>query len=756
MITEKFCRRMAALVSAGVILFSFAACEGTASPDTDSETAAVTAAGTEAPTAQSPAPLTLYVAVNGSDENDGSADAPFATLDGVRRAIRKLDKTNCTSVTVEVSAGEYRIKALDFGIKDSGSENCPIIYRAKGDGEVVLNGGISLAPELFSPVTDAEMLARLSPEAQTAVRCVDLKALGVTPEQYGKLYALGSYNTASRYEGDYTGDLYCELFVNDQRMTVARYPNDGYLKTGAVISEGAGLESLKNPHVANPDFYAVMNPAGDVYRVSDELADRVASWKTLHDVWMFGFWAYDWADASTPIGSFDASAKEVSTKFVSMFGAKADAPYYFYNVFEELDTPGEWYLDWENGVLYLYPDGELSDSVIDLSLSTETLITAENANHLTFDGFTMKGTRGDAMSLTGNHNTVKNCLIKNIAGNAITVVGTDNRITANEITRTGRGGILITGGDRETLTAGNNLADNNLIHDWSEIYQTYQAAVALNGVGNTCSHNEIFNSPHEAITYSGNNHVIEYNVIHDVCLLSSDAGAIYAGRRWDYYGTVIRYNYIHDLGSGDYIPSGIYWDDALSGQTAYGNLLVNIPGFAFHLGGGRDLDVQNNIIVSMKNVMTTPINYDARAIEGLTGGWFTAAAQGGVLWTELEKSPWRTALWQETYPQYQHYSVDFGNTDSPDFPANPANSIVRGNLVVAKSDKNKPLGSISDKAYTYSDISDNAVYFNKDNILGEIFVSAETGDFHFIENPVCSELLPEFKALPVDAMGREN
>lgn len=100
--------------------------------------------------------------------------------------------------------------------------------------------------------------------------------------------------------------------------------------------------------------------------------------------------------------------------------------------------------------------------------------------------------------------------------------------------------MILTGGDRETLTSSENVVTNNLIYDWSQVYRTYQAAVSLNGVGAVCSHNEIYNSPHEAITYSGNNHVIEYNVIHDVVLESSDAGAIYAGRSWSYYGNVIR------------------------------------------------------------------------------------------------------------------------------------------------------------------------------------------------------------------------
>lgn len=69
--------------------------------------------------------------------------------------------------------------------------------------------------------------------------------------------------------------------------------------------------------------------------------------------------------------------------------------------------------------------------------------------YLTFDGLTFKGTRGDAVSITGNGNTVKNCLIKNVAENALRMTGYDNLVTGSEITRIGKGGVILDGGGRD-------------------------------------------------------------------------------------------------------------------------------------------------------------------------------------------------------------------------------------------------------------------------------------------------------------------
>ncbi|MBQ3888616.1 MAG: right-handed parallel beta-helix repeat-containing protein, partial [Clostridia bacterium] len=464
------------------------------------------------------------------------------------------------------------------------------------------------------------------------------------------------------------------------------------------------------------------NPLSDVYRVDEALAERIASWAEPEKVWLFGYWKYDWADASSPLGEFSREERTLSPKFVSLYGTKTDAPYYFFNVFEELDEAGEWYLDREKGVLYLCPPENFTEnSVIDLSLTTDNVLCAQDADYLTFDGFTVKGTRGDAVNLTGNHNTLKNCLIKNVAGNAVLVTGAENTVTDNEIARTGRGGVILDGGDRDTLTPGNNRAVNNLVHDWSEIYETYQPAFTLNGVGNRCDHNEMYNSTHEAITWTGNDHLIEYNLIHDVCLLTDDGGAIYAGRRWDWYGTAIRNNLIYNLGSGEHTPVGIYLDDALSGIEVSGNVLINVPGIGLQLGGGRDLDVHDNVVVNSSRSMT----YDQRAIDGVFGGWFNhAAPEGGDMWTNLYDSPWQSEAWRSAYPAMTRFSCDFDNTDDPGFVANPACSTVTHNLFVNRSGK---IGEISDAAAQYSTIENNAVM--KIGKLDRLFVDPANGDY---------------------------
>ena len=635
----------------------------------------------------------LYVSPDGSDENNGSKNAPFLTIGRAVTAVREIDKSGRNEIVVCVEAGYYKIDSLTFTEEDSGSSECPIRYIANGN--VKVSGGTTLYPSDFKSVNDyPEVMSRISKDVSSRIMVLDLTSekYALTPEDLGKIYPIGTYNTADRYAGNNTGPIYTELFINDARQDLARYPNSGYLYTGEVVT--SGLESgLTRP---NGD------PCGDTLRVEPALGKRISAWQDISNVWMYGFWQHDWADGSTTILDFDAKNNLVTTKYQSFFGVRSNAPYYFYNCLEELDSIGEWYLDRERGLLCIYAPEDFDNAEIMLSTSLNPLVHI-NADHISLEGFTFEGTRSDGINAFGDGISVIGCTVKNIAGTAIKISGYNNTVSASEIYSIGCDGISITGGDRVTLTSTNNVVDNNLLHDWSEIYKTYRAGINVSGVGNICSNNELFNAPHLAITYSGNNNILEYNIIHGVCLETDDAGAIYAGKSWSSYGNEIRYNCIYNIGSEGFSPNGIYMDDAISGQSIYGNLLINIPKSAIFIGGGRDMQVTDNIII---NCSGEPIFYDARAREAtLSQTWFSEDLND--LWADLHASPYKSELWQNEFPEYRDYTDDTSQINSHGYAVNPANSTISGNVIF---DMKLRTGSFNNAVREYSCVKKNSVY----------------------------------------------
>ena len=681
----------------------------------------------------------VYVSGCGNDNHDGSRSSPYASLARAQEAIRALRGQGLEKrLTVCVQAGEYRVSGLEFDARDGNTT-------WYANGEVILNGGISLPSENFEPLSSEEK-ACLQPQAQDAVMRINLTQLGITQADWGKLYAIGAYHTAAKYDGDTVGQS-CELFFNQRRMTLARYPNGNeFLNIDAVLDVGDVSEFPPQNYFS--DWQERRNHRGGTYILDRETNKRVASWKSHKDIWMFGYFFWDWADSSTPVKEFNTTVRTVKPEYVSHFACRSGAKYYFYNVFDELDEPGEWYLDRESGWLYLYPTDDLASAAIDLSLITKPIIKADDVAGLVLDGFTCKCTRADGIVISGTSNVVKRCIISNVLGDAVVMTGSDNLITGCEISHTGRGGIKIEGGDRTTLTPGNSKADNNLIHDWSEVYLTYQPAIRLEGVGNVCSHNEIYHSPHAAILYYGNDHVVEYNNIHHVVLQSSDAGAIYSGQDWAGRGTVVRYNCLSHIGGGEYHPQSLYWDDGLSGQTSYGNVYIDVAEFAILIGGGRDNHVQNNLIL---NAGDSAIFHDVRTRDGLLrDGWYreAVATKKSSMWTRLYQMPFRSKVWTEHYPDLARLKEDFSSPDDPEFPINPAYSVLSGNVIW---DKNASIGKISEAVYQYAVVDQNAIYSLKED---PGFIDAKRGDYRFRPDADALTKLPGWEPIPFEKIGR--
>jgi len=684
----------------------------------------------------------VYVSPSGRQFGEGTVSDPVSTLESALDIVRcRRSSGTKEHLTIAVGAGEYRTSGLTLSELDS-----DISIRAQNDGEAILNGGVAINPADFEPINENER-ARLHGDAKVMVVKADLKKYGLTPADWGKIYAFGNSNSACKYDGDTEG-VNCEVYCDGRRMTLARWPNaPEFAKIDEVFDQGDVREFP--PQNYFHDWNDRRNHRAGSYIMDIETNNRVKSWSSYEDIWLYGYFFWDWADGSTPVASIDTRVRMLSPGFVSPYAARKGAPYYFFNVFEELDEPGEWYLDRKEGILYLWPYSDTPN--VEISISRRPILTAEDVRNFTLDGFTVKGTCADGISITGSGCVVENCVIKNVLGNGVVISGTHNTVRNCEITRTGRCGVILSGGDCITLTPSYNRVENNLVHDWAEVYLTYQPAFSLSGVGCVCAHNEIYNSTHAAIIYGGNDHLIEYNIIHDVGRQSTDAGAIYAGMNWTAYGTVIRYNCIYNLGYGRHCPDGIYWDDALSGQTAYGNILVNIPKFGFLIGGGRDNRAFNNLII---NCSEESVFYDDRARDGVKNcGWAheTFDHPNALAWLNLRKVPFRSERWAEKYPSLAAIRDDFGDVDDPAFPPNPAGAFVAENVFV---DKRGKTGRFAPSVIEYGEIRDNVGLSYKDSDdLG--FVDMENGDYRFRADSDALRKLPSFPEIPFSKIGRE-
>jgi uncharacterized protein YjdB len=589
----------------------------------------------------------LYVSNAGSDTNAGTEEAPFATLEKARDAIRAMKNGPGLpegGVTVYLREGTYaRSASFNLTADDSGAPGSPVVYRSFPYESARITGGASLDPLQFTVVSDSAIRDRLPEEARDAVWQIDLAAQGIT--SYGEIrqYGFGLPIISPPPE----------LFVQGAAMQLGRWPNADYVSIANVVDIGS---VPRNGETDNRP---------PIFKYSD---DRPSSWAAASDIWMFGYWFWDWADGNLKIRTLDTANKQITADHPSNYGIKLGQRYYYYNLLEEIDVPGEWYLDRAAGKLYLYPPTALPGSDILLTLMDAPLIKMTNASHIELRNLTFEASRGTAIDITGGANIVTaSSQLRNLGMYAVKINGgSGHGVIDSEIAHTGMGGIMLHGGDRNTLTPAGHYAENNRIYDYSRIKKTYSAAVELRGVGNRVRYNLIHDAPHVAVLIYGNDHLIENNEIHHVLQETGDAGAIYLGRNWTEQGNIIRYNYLHDIGNtvGEGGQIAIYYDDMASGTTSYGNIIHRVNR-GFLIGGGRNNFIENNLMISNGSSMTL----DERG-----HGWAASmCAPGGALRTNLTQVPYQNEPWRSRYPNLL--------TILEDSPCTPKYNTVKTNVL---------------------------------------------------------------------------
>jgi hypothetical protein len=333
-------------------------------------------------------------------------------------------------------------------------------------------------------------------------------------------------------------------------------------------------------------------------------------WSHPEDVEVFIFPRYNWWNDILRVKSVDESAHTVTTAKDASYAMRANDRYYFQGALEELDAPGEWYLDRQSWTLYFKPPASI-DSAPVYAPTTRDIISIQGADSFTFRGFTLECAEGSAVMLTkANHCRVIGCTVRNVGdftGTGIVVHdGTGNGIIGCDISETGSNGVSLSGGDRPTLISAGNFVDNCYIHHVGVFYKQ-GVGVGLSGVGQRVSHCLIHDTPRFAIQFGGNNHIIEYNHLRHLALETEDVGATYCGGR-DWLtprGSAIRYNFIHDvLGYGwngkwssPYFAWGIYLDDNSGGVDVIGNIVARCGRSCLHGHSARDCRVENNIFI---------------------------------------------------------------------------------------------------------------------------------------------------------------
>jgi len=752
-----------------------------------------------------------FVTKTGNDKNDGTKEKPFATIQAARDAVRKIKSKSeypKEGITVWIGGGVYELTtSFDLTDQDGGEENAPVIYSAlKGEAPRFI-GGVRIPVSKFKVVADIKFLKNLVDKSvQSHILEVDLKELGLT--DYGKINDLHSV--------DFGSDTHylpapMELFVDQQPMTLARWPNRNNDIPFMGNVDRAKIQMVNDAN-GKPNQYSVINlkdvlshknsstEDGDLSGISPKIAfGHLKLWTTEEDAMVGGCLVRGYAYTARKISSINSNKGTISfenpVNLWPTYNQEEVSMIYFYNLPEEIDIPGEYYINRNTGILYLYPPNDFnSNSEVEVSTLNDVLVSIENCSHLRFRGLTFEDTRTSAVYISGGKdNILESCTIRNTGivgvqigkgydsktqkliarlpgdyrnalctgmelggiiesttkthirtGTALNREGGENNgLDRCAIYNTGTGGVLLGGGNRKTLNPANNFVKNCNIYRTDRLISYYSENITVDGCGNHIEGNYLHDNQGGILYILGNDHIIEYNEICRGITGGVDGGAIEIRQNPSQLGNVLRYNYIHD-NARDFNSQtrAVYLDNETCGVEIFGNIFYRNKGRFGTLGyttsviavnGGYEHKIHNNIFIGNNGIIIEDGHLFKKMRPILMGRGFMLEKD-----VDVTKPPYSTR-----YPGFYKMYVGLKSNDSTTLVAN----YVYNNVLVGNGGGKLNESKYPDKKYRY-----NNVEFD---VMQQVnFVDENKNNFELKPSSPIFKDIPGFIPIPFNKMSQ--
>lgn len=354
----------------------------------------------------------FYVSPQGSDANPGTKEKPLATIGHARDVVRTLPERGKKPVSVILRGGVYYLpETLIFTPEDSGRRPGAMVeYRSADGEETVISGGFELKDLKWEPYTNGIFKTHIAIPHQPSPISFD------------------------------------QLFVNGERLPMARYPN---FDAGQRVFNGYAADAISDARAAK-----WADPAGGFIHMM-----HGASWGGYHYV----------------ITGKDAAGKlKYEGGWQNNRGGPIHKEHRFVeNIFEELDAPGEWFFNAKTSTLYFFPPAGLDPAKAKFEgVRLRSLVEFRGTESLPVKFLNLRGLtfrhaartfmdnkepmlrtdwtvyRGGAIFFEGAEDcAVADCVVDQVGGNAIFANNYNRRLAVRgcDISKAGGNGVAFVG-----------------------------------------------------------------------------------------------------------------------------------------------------------------------------------------------------------------------------------------------------------------------------------------------------------------------
>ncbi len=695
-----------------------------------------------------------HVSNAGKAGSSGTVNAPFASLEQARNAIRNYRKQNPDAKnevqTVIIADGSYHLdKTFRLELIDS-----KVTYKAANQGKVYISTAPELSADMFRKPTETEK-TRLKEAAREAIIVADINDNHLHGA-FGK--GKGKYSL---------------LTWNEHVMQLAQWPNHAYNHIDKVIDIGPTTRWLQTGEKAKA--YSFEKPCGGKFKMIEKT--DFAAWnrelQRTEDIFQEGFISVDWTEDHNRIARvsddgiiqlLDSTLYGIGcVRYKGGFRDESHKPLIkpyrrliFRNVLCELDMPGEWYYDRLEKKLYLWPISNDLEGVTIAIPSGEKMLELKNTDHLGFQGIVFQNGGETVLSVSaGSHNEFSGCVFRNLLGRVGDVSGGYKNGFRSCDFYNMQSCLSVSGGDYKALRR----SDNYIINcDFSRFRSQGYGAISLSGCG-VIFKNNIYHNITSGISYAGMYIEFVNNEFFDVGWGMGDWNVLYQGAKIWCNGNLVQNNFFHHMFEqpGRYGIRAVRNDDGGSGTKYISNIFFKTGAGAITFAGPNS-QIKNNISLGHDALWATNIRPITK--EGIekeyqkirenyeSGKYPRGGKEDRIYNTEKivgekgwDKEPFKSAFphfskYMNSNPFAQSYGSMIDNYSDKVLPDDPYHAVyVHGSFFLTDDDgmvvhKNK-MEAVLPKTFKYN----APVYINPKTD----FVDIESLDF---------TLKSEFKAMP--------
>lgn len=439
---------------------------------------------------------------------------------------------------------------------------------------------------------------------------------GVKPKIFGSEEITGwKLHSGNIYKATFNSKV-DQLFINNKRSKLARYPNTGYFEITAVNS---------STRFTSTDLDGGINYSG-------------ASW--IGRTTAFTMFSKTITASSSQTLTID------STPFDGSLMVKRG--FFLCDKLEFLDQAGEWYYDTSSNTVYLWTPtdgspanyvvrGSISDYGVDISDKNYIVVKDFEILHSSEDGIYINNS--DYITVDNNH-----IISPDLVGVHIPSGNSNSAILTNNYIYQANGGGIRCYSPSVTITD-NTIEDTGLLENINKSTFTasdnFGTGIFSRSNNPTINYNRVINSGYCGINWKGQNGKINYNYINGACQVLDDGGGIYTYNGYDYnqtassgsevknnivlnvYGNHAGYEKDYDLGFG------IYMDYAVHHVTIENNLIAGATGAVFINPCGF-ITINNNTIIDANLLLLIHDEFDNSTITNNI--FYTTNRRGEFKW----------------------------------------------------------------------------------------------------------------------------